>query len=108
MVQRVLRSETTHSIEMNKKEINLRRLKLHYMLHGMGGSPIVPFGYIDYNKYIPFTSLHLMFPLQVTYRETIGNQSSQHGISILFCPYSRHYNQTFAWRSCRQVNQIVM
>ena len=47
MVQRVLRSETTHSIEMNKKEINLRRLKLHYMLHGMGGSPIVPFGYID-------------------------------------------------------------
>ena len=30
---------------MNKKEINLRRLKLHYMLHGMGGSPIVPFGY---------------------------------------------------------------
>ena len=63
---------------MNKKEINLRRLKLHYMLHGMGGSPIVPFGYIDYriesiDTYVQFTSLHLMFPLQVTDRETIGN-----------------------------------
>ena len=28
-----------------KKERNLAKLKLHYMLHGMGGSPIVPFGY---------------------------------------------------------------
>lgn len=26
------------------KKANLAKLKLHYMLHGMGGSPVVPFG----------------------------------------------------------------
>ncbi len=83
-----------------KKERNLAKLKLHYMLHGMGGSPIVPFGY---NNILITNVIYMLFS-EVFSWETAWNNSTEYGSCILCCSHCWHHHQAFVGRSSRQVN----
>ena len=63
------------------RERNLFKLKLHYMLHGMGGSPIVPFGYFHLFPYL-INGIHVSL-----LRSLVGRQLgiTAQSMGLVFC-----------------------